>query len=126
MTSDDTSRWRPVEGIVSPAMSPEEIRLLRKELSMTQRDLAEALEVEVELVRAWEKDEAFPTKATIGAMEALRANPPRRAPKRSPSVWQLLGDPGFMTLVRKLLYNPKLRAEVERLAAAHPDPLDEG
>lgn len=93
---------------------------------MTQRDLAEALSVEVELVRAWEKDEAFPTKSTIAAMEALRAHPPRKAPKKSPTVWQLLGDPGFMALVRKILYHPKLRAEVERLAAGHPDPLDEG
>lgn len=106
-------------------MSPEEIRALRRELSMTQRDLAEALDAEVELVRAWEKDEAFPTKAAVEAMAKLRANPPRRAPKRSPSVWQLLADPGFMSLVRKLLHHPKLRAEVERLAAAHPDPLDD-
>lgn len=106
-------------------MSPDEIRTLRRELSMSQRDLAEALSIEVELVRAWERDEAFPTRAAIVAMEKLRANPPRRAPKRAPSVFQLLGDPGFMTLVRKLLAHPKLRAEVERLAADHPDPLDE-
>ena len=125
MTSDDVSRRRLVNGIVRPPMSPEEIRALRKELSMTQRELAEALDVEVELVRAWEKDEAFPTKAAVAAMGALRANPPRRAPKKGPTVWQLLGDPAFMGLVRKLLHNPKLRAEVERLAAGHPDPLDE-
>lgn len=125
MTSDVASRRRLVEGIVRLPMSPEEIRTLRKELSMTQRELAEALEVEVELVRSWEKDEAFPTKAVIAAMGALRANPPRRAPKKGPTVWQLLGDPGFMTLMRKILYNPKLRAEVERLASSHPDPLDE-
>lgn len=107
-------------------MSPEEIRQLRKELSLTQRDLADALEVEVELVRAWEKDEAFPTKASVGAMEALRKNPPRKAPKRGPTVWQLLGDPAFMAVIRKILHDPRLRAEVERLAANTPDPLDEG
>lgn len=105
-------------------MSPDEIRALRKDLSLTQRDLAEALDVEVELLRAWEKDEAFPTKAHVAAMAALRANPPRRAPKRAPTVWQLLADPAFMTLVRKLLHHPKLRADAERLAAEHPDPLD--
>jgi transcriptional regulator with XRE-family HTH domain len=106
-------------------MSPEEIRALRKELSYTQRDLAEALGTPVETVRAWERDEEFPTKASVTAMEALRANPPKRAPKRSPTVWQLLADPTFLGLLRRMLHHPKLRAEVERLAAAYPDPLDE-
>jgi hypothetical protein len=40
-------------------------------------------------------------------------------------VWQLLGDERFMALIRKLLSDPKLRAEVERLAQSVPDPLDE-
>lgn len=111
--------------MLRPKMSPDDIRALRKAISFTQRDLAEALKLEVELVRGWEKGETFPTRASVLAMQALRENPPRKAPKRAASVWQLLGDPGFMSLVRKLLHDPKLRAEVERLAKDTPDPLDD-
>lgn len=106
-------------------MSPDEIKALRKTLSMTQRDLAEALELDVDAVRGWERGETFPTRASVAAMEKLRENPPKRAPKRAPTVWQLLGDERFMALVRKLLHDPKLRAEVERLAQSVPDPLDD-
>lgn len=106
-------------------MTPDEIKALRKTLSFTQRDLAEALSQEIDTVRAWERGEMFPTKSAVAAMGALRENPPRRAPKKSPTVWQLLGDERFMALVRKLLSDPRLRAEVERLAQSVPDPLDE-
>lgn len=106
-------------------MTSDDIKALRKELGINLRALAEALEVEVGLVRSWEAGEEFPTKAHCSAMEKLRANPPPKASK-NPSPMQLLADPGFMLLVRKLLAHPKLRAEAEKLAAAHPDPLDGG
>lgn len=106
-------------------MTADDIKALRKELGVNQKVLAEALKVEVALVRLWEASEEFPTKAHCEAMEKLRAKPPPR-PVKSPSPLQLLADPGFMLLVRKLLAHPKLRAEVEKLAAAHPDPLDAG
>ena len=104
-------------------MTADDIKALRKELGITQRALAEALKLDVAEVRAWESAEGFATKAHCEAMEGLRANPPPKA-KKNPSPMQLLADPKFMLLVRKLLAQPKLRAEVERLAAEHPDPLD--
>lgn len=107
-------------------MSPDDIKALRKALTLTQRDLAEALDVEVELVRQWEREEAFATKAHCAAMERLKANPPPKKKGKAPSPMQLLADPGFMLLVRKLLAHPKLRADAERAAAEYPDPLDDG
>lgn len=104
-------------------MTADDIKALRKELGINVKALAEALEVEVGTARAWESGEEFPTKAHCEAMAKLRANPPPK-PSKNPSPMQLLADPGFMLLVRKLLAHPKLRAEVEKLAAPHPDPLD--
>jgi len=106
-------------------MTADDIKALRKELGINQRAMAEALDLDVALVRSWEMGDAFPTKAHCVAMEKLRANPPPK-PSKNPSPMQLLADPGFMLLVRKLLAHPKLRAETEKLAAAHPDPLDAG
>ena len=74
-------------------------------------------------MRAGETSEGFATKAHCEAMERLRANPPPK-PAKGASPMQLLADPKFMLLVRKLMAHPKLRAEVEKLAAEHPDPLD--
>lgn len=104
-------------------MTADDIKALRKELGITQRALAEALKLDVAEVRAWEAVESFPTKAHCEAMERLRANPPPK-PVKGASPMQLLADPKFMLLVRKLMAHPKLRAEVEKLAAEHPDPLD--
>jgi len=104
-------------------MTADDIKALRKELGITQRALAEALKIEVAEVRAWETSEGFATKAHCEAMERLRANPPPK-PAKGASPMQLLADPKFMLLVRKLMAHPKLRAEVEKLAAEHPDPLD--
>lgn len=105
-------------------MSPDEIRALRKDLNLTQRQLSEALKVEVEAVRAWEREEEFPTRALCASMERLRANPPPRVPKNNPSPVQLLGDPRFFTLLRKLVAHPRLRAEAEKLASEYADPLE--
>ena len=104
-------------------MTADDIKALRKELGITQRALSEALKVEVTEVRAWEAAEAFPTKAHCEAMARLRTNPPPK-PTKNPSPMQLLGDPKFMLLVRKLLAHPKLRADAEKLAADLPDPID--
>ena len=104
-------------------MTAEDIKALRKELGITQRALAEALKVDVAEVRAWEATEAFATKAHCDAMTRLRASPPPK-PEKGASPMQLLADPRFMLLVRKLMANPKLRAEVERIAADVADPLD--
>lgn len=108
-------------GRVTQTMSPEEIRSLRKDLGMTQRQLADALKVDVEVARSWEKEESFPTKAHCDAMEKLRANPPPKVSKGATPM-QVLSDPKFFALVRKLLAHPKLRAEAEKLAGEYPDP----
>lgn len=105
-------------------MSPDDIRSLRSELNLTQRALAEALRLDVAQVRRWETEEEFPTKAQCEAMEAVRKNPPPKVPKRGATPMQVLGDPKFFALLRKLIAHPKLRAEVDRLAAEYPDPLD--
>ena len=108
-------------------MTSDDIRALRKELGMTQRKLAEALKIEVELVREWERDDHFPTRTHCAAMEALRANGrPATIPARAPTPLQVLTDPQFFTVLRKLLAHPGLRIEVEKLAANYPDPVDGG
>jgi DNA-binding transcriptional regulator YiaG len=58
----------------------ETLKALRKTLSLTQRDLAEALEQEVDTVRGWERGELFPTKSAVSAMAALKENPSLRQP----------------------------------------------
>ncbi len=107
-------------------MNSDDIRNLRKELNITQRQLAEALKIEVELVREWERDEHFPTRLHCTLMTALRKNPPAVVPRgKAQGTMQVLADPKFFGLVRKLLGHAKLRAEVEKLAAAYPDPAEE-
>ena len=105
-------------------MSPDDIKALRRAIGATQRDLAEALAVEVALVRDWEKGDRFPTLANCQVMEKLRSGPPiKKKGARSPM--ELLADPGFFTLVRKLLTHAPLRTEVEKLAASYGDPLED-
>lgn len=106
-------------------MTPDDIKALRRVIGATQRDLAVALEIDVSLVRDWEKGERFPTLGNCQSMETLRSSPPiKKKGVRTPM--QLLADPGFFTLVRKLLAHAALRAEVEKLAAGYADPLDDG
>lgn len=105
-------------------MNADDIKALRKELGLTQRDLAEALELEVALVRDWESAEQFATKAHCDAMEKLRSNPPPKKSKKSKTPMQSLADPALWTLLRKLLAHGQLRAACEKLAADYDDPLD--
>lgn len=97
---------------------------MRQELTLTQRTLADALKLDVALVRRWETGEEFPTKGYCAAMEGLRKNPPPKVPKKGATPMQVLADPKFFALVRKLIAHPKLRAEVDKLSAEYPDPLD--
>jgi transcriptional regulator with XRE-family HTH domain len=102
----------------------DDIKSLRKELGITQRDLAEALSLEVSLVRAWESGEQFATRAHCDALERLRANPPPRRARRSASAHETLSDPAFWTLHRKLLAHPALRAACDKIATEYEDPLE--
>jgi transcriptional regulator with XRE-family HTH domain len=108
-------------------VTPDEIKTLRRAVGVTQKQLAQELEIDVVLVRDWEKGERFPTKAHCEQMAALRARPPARkaAAPVALSPMALLADPAFFLLVRKLLAHAGLRAEVTKLAESHPDPLDD-
>jgi transcriptional regulator with XRE-family HTH domain len=108
-------------------MTAEDILALRKGLKLTQRQLAEALKIDVDTVRRWEREEAFPTRSLVEALGALRERPPPRkpAPKGASGPYRALAEPGFPVLLRKLLAHPRLRAEAERLAEAWPDPADD-
>lgn len=100
-------------------MSPEELRSFRKATSLSQRQLAEALGVEVELVRAWEAGQRFPTKAHCDAMAGLRDRGPKPA---APDAAQLFADPAFLALLRKLLAHPALREKCLTAARDFEDP----
>ena len=45
-------------------------------------------------------------------------------PKKGATPMQVLADPKFFALMRKLLAHPKLRAETEKLAGDYPDPAE--
>lgn len=105
-------------------MTPDEIKALRRTVGVSQKELAAALHVEVGLVRDWEKSERFPTRSHCDAMASLQSGPKSRGGTESDrSPIELLGDPGFFLLVRKLLAHAPLRMAVETLAAAYDDPL---
>ena len=104
-------------------MSPDDLKALRKELSCTAKELAQALDLEQATVLAWEKGELFPTKAYIDRMEALRKNPgaiPKKA--KGPGPMNVLADPATWELFRKILVHKKLRDEARKLAQSYPDP----
>lgn len=111
-------------------MSPDEVRALRRELGVTARELARALEEEQETVLSWERGDTFPTKRLVTRMEALRAAGPsgmdafrtKRRTAAALSPWAVLADPAFHRLVRKLMAHAELRKQVEALAEALPDP----
>jgi transcriptional regulator with XRE-family HTH domain len=105
-------------------VTPEDLKALRKELACTAKELAHALGIEQSTVLAWEKGELFPTKPFIDKMEALRAKGPAAIPKKSKGAdpMKVLADPALWELVRKLAAHKKLRDEVQKLAAAYPDP----
>lgn len=110
-------------------MTPDDIKALRKELSCTAKELAQALGIEQATVLAWEKGDLFPTKPIIDKMEALRQKGPGAIPRKAKAAadpMKVLADPALWALVRKLLAHKKLRDEVTKLSAAYPDPADEG
>jgi transcriptional regulator with XRE-family HTH domain len=109
-------------------MAPDEIKALRKDLSCTAKELAQAMGIEQATVLAWEKGELFPTKQFVDKMNALRARGPAAIPKkaRGEAPMKVLADPVLWELVRKLAAHKKLRDEVVKLASAYADPKDEG
>jgi transcriptional regulator with XRE-family HTH domain len=112
-------------------VSPEDIKQLRKELTCTARDLANALGVEQKDVLAWEAGEFFPTKRYVTQMESLRKAGPKamvRAPRGKPPARtgvQRLADAKLWELVRKLLEHPALFDQVVKLAEGYADPAQD-
>ena len=111
-------------------MTPEEIKALRQELGCTAKELSAALDVEPDLVTAWERGELFPTKRLLSKLAELRARGPTAVPrtrrKGAPSSpMQTLASPDFWKLVRKLAVHTDLRDAAFKLAEAYPDPAEE-
>lgn len=108
-------------------MTPDEIKAVRKDLSCTAKELAQALGIEQSTVLAWEKGELFPTKQFIDKMNELRARGPSAIPKKAKGAdpIKVLADPALWELVRKLVAHKKLRDEVTKLASTYPDPASE-
>ena len=109
-------------------LSPDDIKQLRKDLKVTARDLAQALDVEQKEVVAWEAGERFPTKRYGEAMQKLKAKGAAafpRTPKAKPGAKvgvQRLNDPKLWEIVRKLLEHPALFDQVAELSARYADP----
>ncbi|AKU94203.1 hypothetical protein AKJ09_00867 [Labilithrix luteola] len=108
-------------------MTPDDLKALRKELSCTAKELAQALGLEQSTVLAWEKGDLFPTKPYVDKMEQLRVRGPAAIPKKAKGAdpLKVLADPALWELVRKLVANKKLRDEVTKLAQAYPDPASD-
>ena len=85
-------------------MTPDDIKALRKDLSCTAKELAQALAIEQATVLAWEKGELFPTKQYIDKMTQLRAKGPAAIPKkaRGDAPMKVLADPALWEIIRKL------------------------
>lgn len=105
-------------------MTPDEIKQARLALKCTARELSAALELEPNTVTAWERGELFPTKQYVEKLRAFVEQGPSAIPKKAKGgdPYEQLRDPAVWSLVRKLLAHPKLRAEVEKLAARYEDP----
>ncbi len=108
-------------------MNPDEIKLLRKDLGCTAKELAAALSLEQATVLAWERGDLFPTKRHVDMMVALAARGAGAVPVKAkgPAPMKVLTDPLLWELVRKLCAHKKLRDETAKLAAGYPDPAAE-
>ena len=107
-------------------MTPDDIKALRKDLSCTAKELAQALGIEQATVLAWERGDLFPTKAFVDKMNDLRTRGPGAIPRKAKGAdpMKVLADPALWELVRKLVAHKKLRDEVTKLAGAYPDPAE--
>ena len=104
-------------------MTPDDIKLLRKELGCTARDLATTLGLEQKEVLAWETGELFPTKRFVEQMNKLREKGPSSVLKttkgKSVAPTDRVSDPGFWLIVKKLLLHPALYDQVSKLAESY-------
>ena len=108
-------------------MTPDDIKALRKDLSCTAKELAQALGIEQSTVLAWEKGDLFPTKPFVDKMNALRAKGPSAIPKKAKGAdpMKVLADPTLWDVFRKIVAHKKLRDDVVKLAQSYPDPAQD-
>jgi transcriptional regulator with XRE-family HTH domain len=101
-------------------VTPDDIKVLRKELGCTARDLATTLGIEQKEVLAWEAGELFPTKHFVERMNALREKGPgavlKTAKGKSVAPTDRVSDPAFWAIVKKLMLHPALYDQVSKLA----------
>jgi transcriptional regulator with XRE-family HTH domain len=101
-------------------VTPEDIKVLRKELGCTARDLATTLGIEQKEVLAWEAGELFPTKRFVERMNALREKGPsavlKTAKGKAVAPTDRVSDPAFWAIVKKLMLHPALYDQVSKLA----------
>lgn len=107
-------------------MTPDDIKALRKDLSCTAKELAQALGIEQATVLAWERGDLFPTKPFVDKMNGLRTRGPGAIPRKAKGAdpMKVLADPALWELVRKIVAHKKLRDEVTKLAGGYPDPAE--
>jgi transcriptional regulator with XRE-family HTH domain len=106
-------------------VTPDDIKLLRKELGCTARDLATTLGIEQKEVLAWEAGQLFPTKRFVDQMRALREKGPSAVLKttkgKAVAPTDRVSDPAFWAIVKKLLLHPPLYEQVSKLAETYGD-----
>jgi len=104
-------------------MQSEDVKRIRDGLGCSMGQLAAALGVEVKTLLAWESGDLFPTKRHADRLRALERQGPSAIKKASPkgptAGPDLLGDPRFWNVVRKLAANPELFAKVEKLSEGY-------
>src|SRR5690349_4837864 len=106
-------------------MQPDDVRRIREALACSIGELAAAVGVDVKTLLAWESGDRFPTKRHADRLKALEAQGPsaiKRSRKGPPIGSDVLADPRFWTVVRKLATNRDFFAAVEKLSETYEDP----
>jgi transcriptional regulator with XRE-family HTH domain len=106
-------------------MQPEDVKRIRESLACSMGQLASAVGVDVKTILAWEAGDQFPTKRHADRLTALAKEGPS-AIKRSrsqapPTGTDLLAEPRFWIVVRKLATNADFFATVEKMSAEYED-----
>lgn len=103
-------------------MQSEDVKRIREALACSMGELAAAVGVDVKTLLAWESGDEFPTKRHADRLNALEAQGPsaiKRSPKSTPTGPDLLADPRFWTVVRKLATHPDLFTKVQKLSDSY-------
>jgi len=111
-------------------MQPEDVKRIRESLSCSIGELAAAVGVDVKSILAWESGDQFPTKRHADRLTSLEKEGPsaikRFRSSKPPAGTDLLAEPRFWTVVRKLATNSDFFATVEKMSTEYevksPDP----